>query len=190
MSTIRNPKPITTVLTVDVSQGLDLSRKIFTEVDNEEDIPARMDGLTLEEQITLHVTLSLLAQDISDRLKKADERLLANDDCSLQKVLGSSEANVLLRDTKGNDIGNMFFGTSKDKLNTEGSVATAEKVKKALVAAGLGSTYIKTQERLDNGKLKVAFDGGLLPASVASLLKVQHGSKNVDFKPNKQKGGN
>ena len=188
MSTTKTPKPITTVLTVDVSQGLALSKTIFAKADNEEDIPARMDGLTLEEQITLHVTLKLLAQDISERLKKVDERLLANDDFSLQKTLGSSEANVLLRDTKGNDIGNMFFGTSKDKLNTEGSTVAAENVKKALIAAGLGSTYIKTQERLDNGALKVAFDGGLLPPSVASLLKVQHGGKSIDFKPNKQKG--
>lgn len=188
MSTTKTSKPVNSVVTVDVSQGLALSKKIFAKADNAEDVPARMDGLTIEEQITLHVTLSLLAQDISARLKKIDERLVANDDFSLQKAFGSAEANVLLRDPKGNDIGNMFFGTSKDKLNTEGSITAAEKVKKALIAAGLGSTYIKTQERLDNGALKVAFDGGLLPPSVSSLLAVQHGSKSVDFKPNKKKG--
>ena len=186
MATTKNVKPVTkTIISPNVGE---LIVKVFGDNNNptpNDQIGAKLDELSLDEQIALYAYLGTYAQAIQERMKAVMGGLLANSELSVQNAYGDANPNVEVTTQGGAVIGNVVFDTvEEDVLNTTTSTKAADEVKKALTAANLDSNYIKSQPRLDNATLKADFLANKLPNSVSTLLKVKHESKRgVRFAP-------
>ena len=182
-------KPVTkTIETGDINS---LIVRVFGDAEHptpKDEIQAKLDLLNINEQVSLFAVLGLYVQTINERLKAVERGILANSGTAVLGAFGDANANVEVTSSSGTPIGNVVFETSsEDVLNTTKSTKVADEVKKALTAAGLDSTYIKSTPRLDNTALKAALDAGKLPNSVSQLLKIKHDeSRSVRFSP---KGG-
>lgn len=179
--------------TIEMGSASALIVKVFGNADDptpESEIQNRLRVMPIDEKVSLYAALGAYSEAINERFK-AVETALRSDPATaeVQKAYGDLEANVEVKGQSGRPVGNVVFETKvTDDLNTK-NAKVAEKVKNALKAANLESTYTKSVVQLNNAVLKSDFLAGKLPNSVSSLLQVKHDEdREVYFAPYRMEG--
>jgi hypothetical protein len=178
--------------TIEMGTASALITEVFGNADNptpKSEIQERIDKMPIDKKVSLYAALGAYAEAINERFKAVENSLRSNSPTSVQEAYGDPEANVEIKGLTGRTIGNVVFETKiTDDLNTK-NAKVAEKVKDALKAANLESTYTKSVVQLNNAVLKSDFLAGKLPNSVSSLLQVKHDAeREVRFAPNRAEG--